>query len=348
MSLSIYTVDQAHAWDELVRTFKNYDVYYLSGYAFSFQTNGDGEPLLFYYEGNGVRAIHVVMKRDISKAPKLAGKVPGNTYFDFSTPYGYGGWLIEGDGKLDGLFEEYEKYCYEHGIVSEFVRFHPPLNNVQPVREWLNAQCIRHTLGTNLTISDDPIATEFSRSCRKHIRQAINKGISWRVTEKPENIDKFKEIYYSTMDRNHAQEYYYFDDTYFHRCLETLRENIIFVEAIYEEKTIAAGFYFVCNGVIHIHLSGTLSEYLYLSPAYVLRYAIARWGVEHGCRLIHHGGGRSNSPEDTLYLFKKQFAKNSELEFWVGKKVWNAEVYHYLIEQAGNVLNTEFFPQYRG
>lgn len=347
MSLSVYTVDQAHAWDELVRTFKNYDIYYLSGYACSFQTNGDGEPLLFYHEGNRVRAINVVMKRDISKAPKLVGKVPGNTYFDFSTPYGYGGWLIEGDGKLDGLFAEYEQYCIEQGIISEFVRFHPPLNNVQLVREWLNAQCIRHTLGTNLTISGDPIATEFSRSCRKHIRQALNKGVSWRITEKPENIDNFKEIYYSTMDRNRAQEYYYFDDAYFHQCLDLLLENIIFVEAIYEEKTIAAGLYFVCNGMIHIHLSGTMSEYLYLSPAYVLRYAIAQWGIKHGYRLIHHGGGRSNAPEDTLYAFKKQFAKHTEFDFYVGKKVWSQEIYEDLNRLTGKTDTHGFFPAYR-
>ena len=30
--LTVYTIEQAEAWDALVRTFSNYDVYYISGY----------------------------------------------------------------------------------------------------------------------------------------------------------------------------------------------------------------------------------------------------------------------------------------------------------------------------
>lgn len=324
------------------------DLYYKPEYAKLYEKVENGKAVRWRYEGEKGSVLHQFILREI---PHL---VNGETWYDIVTPYGYGGPVIETlqDGctkeQLVSAFEQaFAQYCKEYKIVSEFVRFHPMLNNAVDFQRMYSAQCIRHTLGTDLTISDDPIATEFSRSCRKHIRQALNKGVSWRVTEKPENIDKFKGIYYSTMDRNHAQEYYYFDDTYFHQCLETLRENIIFVEAIYEEKTIAAGLYFVCDGIIHIHLSGTLSEYLYLSPAYVLRYAIAQWGTEHGCRLIHHGGGRSNSPEDTLYSFKKQFAKNTEFDFYVGKKVWNHEMYEALCVQTGNTSQTEFFPAYR-
>ena len=35
------------------------------------------------------------------------------------------------------------------------------------------------------------------KTCRKNIRQALNKGVTYRVTKSPENIDSFKEIYYS-------------------------------------------------------------------------------------------------------------------------------------------------------
>ena len=88
--LTVYTIEQAEAWDDLVRTFSNYDVYYLSGYVKAFQLHGDGEPLLFYGEADGVRGINVVMKRDIAADPHFAGSLPADTYFDFATPYGYG------------------------------------------------------------------------------------------------------------------------------------------------------------------------------------------------------------------------------------------------------------------
>ena len=123
------------------------------------------------------------------------------------------------------------------------------------------------------------------------------------------------------------------------------------MEALYENKIIAAGVYFISNGTIHIHLSGTLSEYLYLSPAYLLRYATTLWGKENGYVLIHHGGGRTNSSDDTLYKFKKQFGVHTEFDFYIGKKVFDWEVYKKLVEirkqENPYCVESDFFPQYR-
>ena len=64
--LKVLAIKQSKKWDKIVKTFKDYDVYYLSGYVKAFQIHGDGEPLLFYYEDGNCRGINVVMKRDIS------------------------------------------------------------------------------------------------------------------------------------------------------------------------------------------------------------------------------------------------------------------------------------------
>ena len=91
--IKIYSIKEAKKWDELVRTFADYDVYYLSGYVKAFQIHGDGEPQLFYYNSNedvnakdGFRGIYVYMKRMTA--------IEG--VYDSITPYGYGGFLIEG------------------------------------------------------------------------------------------------------------------------------------------------------------------------------------------------------------------------------------------------------------
>ena len=49
MDLKVYTLDQSEQWDNIVRTFKDYDTYWLSGYVKAFEIQGDGTPLLFYY-----------------------------------------------------------------------------------------------------------------------------------------------------------------------------------------------------------------------------------------------------------------------------------------------------------
>ena len=220
------------------------------------------------------------------------------------------------------------------------------VKNYEDFKEIYNPIYLRKTLITKLQ-ENDVIQKQFGKSCRKNIRQALNKGITYKVTKSPENIGAFKEIYYSTMDRNHATDYYYFDDEYFNDILKYFKDNVILVEAIFEEKTIAAGLYFIYKDVIHIHLSGTLTEYLYLSPAYILRYAVTLWGIENGYKTIHHGGGRSNDENDTLYLFKKNFAKLYDVDFYIGKKIWNQEIYNKLCKIKGVSEKESFFPAYR-
>lgn len=89
--IQIFNMSQAKEWDELVSSFANYDVYYLSGYVKAFQIHGDGEPQLFYYNENGIRGIYVYMKRNTT--------IEG--VYDSITPYGYGGFLLEGDDSED-------------------------------------------------------------------------------------------------------------------------------------------------------------------------------------------------------------------------------------------------------
>lgn len=126
--LTVYTIEQAEQWDAVVKSFDDYDTYWLCGYVKAFQLHGDGEPLLINIETSSARGINVVMKRDVAKDGRFAGKIPEGEYFDFATPYGYGGWIIEGDN-LEELFSEYTEWLTDNKIISEFVRFHPMLQN---------------------------------------------------------------------------------------------------------------------------------------------------------------------------------------------------------------------------
>ena len=104
--------EEPEKWDGIVRTFKSFDTYYLSGYGKAFYLHGDGDPLLFYYNDGKISGINVVMKRDISEDPHFKD-VLNDRFYDLATPYGYGGWLIEardpcsGKENLEWLFREY-------------------------------------------------------------------------------------------------------------------------------------------------------------------------------------------------------------------------------------------------
>ena len=321
------------------------DIYFDDNYGKLYEKIEKGKAMKFEFNSSNGKITNQFLIREIPE------KINEKTYYDIVTPYGYGGPIIEKiDGNKETLINEYEeafsKYCGENNIVSEFIRFHPIVKNYEDFEKIYNPNYLRKTLITKLN-EEDVIQKQFGKSCRKNIRQAINKGITYKVTEAPDNIGTFKDIYYSTMDRNNATDYYYFDDEYFANILKYFKNNVILVEAIFEGKTIAAGLYFVYKNIIHIHLSGTLTEYLYLSPAYILRYAVTLWGIEKGYEYIHHGGGRSNSPEDTLYLFKKSFSKLYDVDFYIGKKIWDKDVYAELCKMKNIDEDDGFFPAYR-
>ena len=46
--LSVYQIDQKEQWDSIVCSFREYDVYWLSGYVSAFQLHGDVIPILFF------------------------------------------------------------------------------------------------------------------------------------------------------------------------------------------------------------------------------------------------------------------------------------------------------------
>lgn len=324
------------------------DIYFLEKYGELYEELENGKVEVFKYESHLGTVRNMFIKREIPI------KINNKTYYDITTPYGYGGPIvlecinIEDRKNLVRKYEEsFKEYCLDNDIVSEFIRFHPVLKNQSDFGEIYDVVYMRKTLGTNLEAYEDPFHEEFSKSCRKNIRRALRDGITFKVEENPTNIDEFLIIYNSTMDRNDANEYYYFGKKYFNNMIDKFKNNVILVSAIYDNKIIAAGLYFVFDEMIHIHLSGTLNEYLELSPAYILRYAVTLWGKENGYKLIHHGGGTSNSEDDSLLGFKKRFAKNTEFDFYIGKKIWNNEIYNELCDYRGLTEDIEFFPAYR-
>lgn len=320
------------------------DIYFDENFGKLYEEIENAKAERFVFESEIGTVIHQFMLREI---PDAEG------FYDIVTPYGYGGPLItecNGDRAVlaEAFGNAFGEYCKEKNIVSEFVRFHPVVDNQADFRNIYETIYLHHTVGTNIANHDDPVQEEFSKSCRKTIRQAQRKGVTCRITLAPENLDSFIPIYYDTMDRDKANDYYYFPEAYFETCLRYYRDNIILIEAMLEDNIIAAGFYFVYNGILQAHLSGTLNEYLPYSPAYILKYETAVWAKENGVSVIHYGGGTSDNEDDPLFLFKKKFTKDAIFDFYVGKKIWNEQIYAELCEKKNIDRSTvDYFPQYR-
>lgn len=352
--IKVLTIEISTDWDKLVRSFADYDTYWLSGYVKAFQLHGDGVPLLFYYESKNsdVRGINVVMKRDIADAEQFYGKLEHGKFFDFSTPYGYGGWLIENlqNESTDCLFEEYERYCQKENIVSEFVRFHPVIKNHLVVGSHYETVQLGEVVAIDLA-SPETIWENFSSKNRNVIRKAINNGIKIYNGRYPDIYEVFRNIYNKTMDKDNAKDYYYFKPEFYNSLLNDLAEDAqVFYAQMPDGTVIAASIMLAANKMMNYHLSGSLREHSSLAATNLLLYKAALWGCANGYKTLYLGGG-VGSGEDSLFKFKRAFYKGELNRFWIGKKVFSDEIYQKLIEirkgDSPMTKNTAFFPTYR-
>jgi len=48
-------------------------------------------------------------------------------------------------------------------------------------------------------------------------------------------------------------------------------------------------------------------------------------------------------------MYKKKFGKNTNFDFYIGKKIWNKKLYDQFVMMSGNeeTKNEDFFPLYR-
>lgn len=336
-------MNQAKEWDELVHSFANYDVYYLSGYVKAFQIHGDGEPQLFYYNENGLRGIYVYMKR----------KTAIEGVYDSITPYGYGGFLLEGDEseeKIKSLWKVYVEKMKSENIVDNFVRYHPVLANAIPMKVCSDVIDLGKTVSMDLS-SEDVIWKNIHSKNRNMIRKAEKNGIVIKHGQGLELFDDFIKIYNATMDKDNAEPYYYFKPEFYKSIHEDLNDNYEMFWAEYEGKIIAMSIMIFANGRLNYHLSGSDLQYRNLAPSNLLLYKAAMWGMEKGMNTFHLGGG-VGSGEDNLYKFKIAFNRFSDCQFSIAKHVFDNEKYDELVAERASCdaefdKESKFFPLYR-
>lgn len=328
---------------------KMLDIYFAEEYGKLCETIDGGQCTVFECKTNNGIIKNLFIKKEL---PWL---IDGKQYYDIVTPYGYGGPIIYECSNKKALLQEYvaafEKYCKDNRIVSEFIRFHPIFKNYEDFRDIYEVLFSRHTVGTNIKDYVDPVQGDFGKSARREVRQAENEGVVCTVHPFPDNLELFKKLYEETMDRNNADKMYYFPDSYYSFLTNELRNYILEVRAHYLGEVIASELYFIAGDIMHAHLIGSNQLLLDLGAGALLEATAARWGKENNYRYIHHGGGRTSAPDDSLFLYKKKFGKHTEFDFYIGKKVWNQRVYDLAIKakmREGKIRNPDFFPAYRG
>ena len=324
------------------------DIYFQPQYGKLYETIENGKCEVFEHCSELGTIYHLFIKRQIPI------KVYNRVWYDLVTPYGYGGPVVvscaEGNNSL--LVNEYKqafgRYCQENNIVSEFIRFHPVMNNHINFKEVYDIEFNRKTIYIDLE-SDEHIWGNMKSTSRNRIRKATALNMQVVNDSSQKSLLKFIELYYKTMDKHNAASSYYFHQTYFNNLMNLNKTSKIF-SAVLNGKTIASMIVLIGKDLIHYHLGATDPDYYSLSPNNILFYEAAKWGAKAGFQKFHLGGGYSHAADGVLH-FKQTLNRHGGLNFYIGKKIWNLEIFNRLVEARSMEKdfdkNSSFFPVYR-
>jgi hypothetical protein len=278
----------------------------------------------------------------------------GESRWDATTPYGYGGPFAWGDALRDGaaFWGAFSAWCAEARLVSTFARLSLFPEQLAPVPGRVT---VRYP-NIVVPLEGGPEALErgYESKVRRWVHTAERAGLSVEVDREGARLDAFVSIYEHTMRRRGAEDWYFFPRSFFERIVERLRGQFAFFFTLSRGTPVSSDLVLCSEEHVYYFLGGTLAEAFPLGPNYLLKHAIASWALAAGKKAYVLGGGYE--PGDGLFRYKRAFARRGEVPFKVACLVHDEGACRELAERraafargAGTpwVPRPEFFPPYR-
>ncbi|MGP9545685.1 peptidoglycan bridge formation glycyltransferase FemA/FemB family protein [Psychrobacter sp. AOP7-B1-25] len=340
--VNIHFTEIDYRWDQEISE-HIFDIYHLSGWINSSTGIDKGKSKGIVAEYRNKKLFLPIIIRTIN-----------NEYWDATSPYGYGGPVVDSsltDGEVDIILKSIKTFLHREGCVSLFVRLNPITN-----KKWSTSigSSITHglTLISDLAKSEAEHWQETQNQHRRGIKKALNNNIITKIESfTEERINMFAKIYRETMLKVEAEDYYYFDDSYFQKLSTNIQNRLLLITAYENDIAIASSIYTICEetGIMQFYLGGTTNKYRDLQPSKLITHIARNWGRKNGYKILHFGGG-VGSTSDSLYRYKRGFS-SQELLFKTWRLITNSEKYKELViltnEIAELKLESGFFPLYR-
>lgn len=305
-------------WNDKLKYFSESqkDIYYSEEYV-RLAANSNQVPLCGICEDNN----------NIMLLPFLKSEFNG--YFDFETPYGYGGPISNCDDKSwnEKALKSIIQYFSEQKYLAGFIRFHPLLKNADLCRNVFTVIDDRKTIAIDTSVSEEEIwQNQIHSKNRNMIRKAEKNGLSFIRDNEFRYIEEFKRLYNSTMQRLDADDFYFFDDDYYKRFIDIYKGKGFLGCISKDSEIIGAALFMYENDYGHYHLAGSNREYSSLGTNNLLLWKVACEMHKEGIKEFHLGGGTDSDEENSLFKFKRAFSPNIK-QFSIGKMIFNKDLY---------------------
>lgn len=282
----------------------------------------DSTPLLWHYEEGGDHLLYPFLLTPVSVGGKLTGD------YDISSIYGYTGPIATSDDSafLNKAWQAFDAYAKEQHIIAEFVRFSPFNRTERFAHPQTIVEANRTLAISQLQDSEEELMVALGPKTRNMLRKAQRAGLTSRELPLPDLLPQFRQLYESTMERNNAPEFFWYDDAYYERLLLLGKEGLRLFGVFAGEELVAAAMA-VAHGASGLyHLGASLPEYARLGAGNLSLFEMTRGLMKSGVSFINMTGGRTTALDDPLLLFKKSNATGTAT-FYIGKRIIDDATY---------------------
>ena len=258
-------------------------------------------------------------------------------FYDIAGAYGYNGPI----GKVsEPDFVKYfntslKNYLQQSNVVTEFVRYCPIINN-RIFHSYTNQIDVLDNVYIDLSKGiDDVWNNSFEAKVRNIYRKAEKYNLITHIYKGEEiileYIDLFYNIYINTMERNCAEQYYFFDKSFFINIIDKMDESILICITYLENLPISSELVLIGPRIAYGFLWGNLKEYYSYNANTFQKWKLIKYLFNKGIEKYSLGG--SISRNDNIYKFKKSFAKNCINPFYIGIYVHQPDIYEIIQSQ---------------
>ena len=317
------------AWDKLPP--ERRDMYFLPEYLLAYEADGRGEAYCALAMTDDAIWLYPYLRCNIPMADKyFAGRV----FYDIQSPYGYGGPVVNKAGEdktfLRDAWQYFSDWCVSTGIVGEFCRFHPLLENHLWAPHEMQVSEDRQTVVMDLNYYPNAIWNDsFYRNHRHMIRKAEREGYIFHTVSASGAMSWFVPKYAHTQNLLGGDTETLFGEAYFKTLVAGLGDKAWVGVVTKEEMTLAAVLVLEGAQFAHSHLMIYSSDGPTKGMTNCLYHGVALEAARHGLSILHMGGGKTGDSEDPLFRFKENLGPDRRV-FKIGKRCHNNDVYQSL------------------
>jgi len=298
------------------------DVYFTEEYVKLYETNNEKAVCFVYNEGDCYLLFPYLLRMF---------QIDNRSYYDFETPYGYGGPIVNTQNCefAERALNAFYNYACCNGYVAGFIRFHPLLKNAEYCTSLGQTISDRYTVAIDLQSDIESVwMDEIHTNNRNIIKKGLKNGLRFIADYRYDYLNEFIALYNQTMNKLNADNFYYFPNSYYIQLQTNILNSFLGI-TLYGDKVIAAAIFFYSEKIGHYHLSGNDKSMLKLCPNNFMLWEAAKELKIKGVDSFHLGGGTDSDEHNSLFEFKRKFSK-SVYQFKIGKIIFNQMIYNKL------------------